>query len=293
MPLSTRSLVGNKFILEHTKWNRLYTSSQFKQALNERAIDLSSASKEPIMIFSSGGIDSELVCQTFYELNLPFKVAILKYNNDLNAHDIRYALSWLQGKNVEAKIIEIDILDFYYNGIWKYIDDGYISTKIFRYMQLNYFDIAQQYGCRALAGHGGGLELNFDGTLYFKFDVGLLASDEFNRRNGTMHEAFFFDDDRILSSYVDHKLMKAATTYRQEYFSDLRTGYKIKRVIYNMHYNCDPRSKYTSYEKVSDERIAVETMLMDKFKIEPAIITWDDFMLQVHGINKGLSTLNW
>jgi len=55
----------------------------------------------------SGGIDSEVTAQTFYELGIPFRAISQKLFDVLNIHDIVYAAKYCKERNIEHKIVNI------------------------------------------------------------------------------------------------------------------------------------------------------------------------------------------
>lgn len=74
-----------------------------------------------VTVLLSGGKDSELVCRSFYEANLPFKVVIFAFPDNktvsyLNQHDIDYAISYCDSYDIEYEIVEYKLFtDFYLN----------------------------------------------------------------------------------------------------------------------------------------------------------------------------------
>ena len=54
--------------------------------------------KGEYVITMSGGIDSELVAETFYQLNIPFKVLIQRLFKGANDYDIMYAVKYCKEK---------------------------------------------------------------------------------------------------------------------------------------------------------------------------------------------------
>lgn len=65
-----------------------------------------------IYITLSGGVDSECVLRSFIMAKVPIKVAILKFKDDLNWHDVDPAITICNQLKVNYTLIEIDIFEF-------------------------------------------------------------------------------------------------------------------------------------------------------------------------------------
>jgi hypothetical protein len=70
----------------------------------------------PIIITMSGGLDSELIAQSFYLAGIPFKALIGKLTVEvatetiiLNEHDYSYAENWCERHNIEIEYCSIDV----------------------------------------------------------------------------------------------------------------------------------------------------------------------------------------
>ena len=59
----------------------------------------------------SGGVDSEMMARVFLSCGFIFKVAILRFKNDLNLYDIRYAVSFCDFYNLTYEFVDLDIID--------------------------------------------------------------------------------------------------------------------------------------------------------------------------------------
>lgn len=66
---------------------------------------------KPALCFS-GGIDSQAMLHCFRELGVAHDVVILKFKENLNEHDIKYAYRYLSANNIPYKEIELDVMSF-------------------------------------------------------------------------------------------------------------------------------------------------------------------------------------
>jgi len=64
------------------------------------------------VITMSGGIDSEIVAETFYRLNIPFRVLIQRLFKGANDYDIMYAVKFCKERSIPYKIIGLSFDKF-------------------------------------------------------------------------------------------------------------------------------------------------------------------------------------
>lgn len=76
----------------------------------------------PINIMFSGGIDSEVVVQSFKQLDVPFKVSIMRFKDDLNIHDISHAVIFCEQNNIKYDLIDLDLLKFWETDLHRYAE---------------------------------------------------------------------------------------------------------------------------------------------------------------------------
>lgn len=69
-----------------------------------------------LVVFISGGTDSEAVVRSFVSIGFKPQCAILKFKNDYNILDVKEAEEICRELDVKLNIIEFDIEDFFYSG---------------------------------------------------------------------------------------------------------------------------------------------------------------------------------
>lgn len=78
-----------------------------------RAADLIYKSTDKkLLVHFSGGIDSEIICRSLMICNHPFEVSICRFPNDLNKHDIDYAIKFCKYFGIKYSFIDLDIVEF-------------------------------------------------------------------------------------------------------------------------------------------------------------------------------------
>ena len=80
---------------EQTYYERSNVVSRNVGSLYEECLNNAKAIRNTvsgrIAVLYSGGIDSEIVVQSFYESKIPIDIYIIRFNNNLNLHDIEWA----------------------------------------------------------------------------------------------------------------------------------------------------------------------------------------------------------
>jgi len=80
---------------------------------------------ELLNVYFSGGLDSEVVIESFNHAKIPITISILKLADDLNKHDIDYAINYCQERNLKYTIFELDFNWFIQSGNAKKYADLY------------------------------------------------------------------------------------------------------------------------------------------------------------------------
>ena len=105
-----QSGTGSKFGVEvdqiQNKFGNLYQESVLA------AEEVYNLKEGQLHIMYSGGLDSEYALSLFLELGMNVTPVIIRLNPNYNNHDIEYALSFCQSKNITPKIIDIDFDEF-------------------------------------------------------------------------------------------------------------------------------------------------------------------------------------
>ena len=61
----------------------------------------------------SGGVDSEIMVRMFEKEELPFDITILKFEHDLNLHDVSFAISYCESRGLKYDIKYLDVERFF------------------------------------------------------------------------------------------------------------------------------------------------------------------------------------
>ena len=112
---------GNAFnfrISPDDKWCVTYGPCEraplpFREECMETARVIAREARGPIWVLFSGGADSEVTLQSFVLAKVPVQAAIVRFKNDLNIHDISYAVIACEKLNVPYRFFDLDILAFW------------------------------------------------------------------------------------------------------------------------------------------------------------------------------------
>lgn len=127
-----RENVTDKFVVTVGKIDRDYYKTSNWVNEQKRTADLIFKDfKKDLVVFFSGGTDSEVVLRTFVSIKIKPRTVFIKFKNDYNLSDILMATKICQELDIKLEVIEVDILDFYYSG--------------------KAWDLAEQIHCRQIA----------------------------------------------------------------------------------------------------------------------------------------------
>ncbi len=99
-----------------------YYATNFRAECENAATLISQSADDFLNIMFSGGSESEVVVRTFLNLKIPFKVSIMKFKNDLNIHDISFAVVFCEQHGIKYDIFELDIKNFLDDEMFEYAE---------------------------------------------------------------------------------------------------------------------------------------------------------------------------
>jgi hypothetical protein len=83
-------------------------------AIKDTAADM------PIELLFSGGINSEVVVRSFVAAGIPFTAHILRFGDEINAHDIVHNIQFCKAHGVCYKMHDLNILQFFEADLYDY-----------------------------------------------------------------------------------------------------------------------------------------------------------------------------
>lgn len=121
-----------KFIVKVGKIDQeYYKKSNWQNEQKRTADDVYRNLGKDLIVFFSGGTDSEIVIRTFKSIGINVRCAFIRFKNDFNIEDYHIAKKIVEELDLKLEVIDVDIIDFYYSGLaW---------------------DLAQKIHCRQIA----------------------------------------------------------------------------------------------------------------------------------------------
>lgn len=97
------------------------TPESFRQECVTAARLIGDTAKKPILIFFSGGIDSEVIVRSFQEARVPFEIAVIKYkyqgDDNINEHETRRAYEMAIENGIKCHTATVDLEQAFKNSI--------------------------------------------------------------------------------------------------------------------------------------------------------------------------------
>lgn len=94
----------------------VYKNSSWRNELVKTADSVYQEYGKDLILFLSGGTDSEIVLRNFLEIGVKPRCVIIKFTNDYNLPDVLEGIEIAKQLDVKLDIIEFDVKDFYKSG---------------------------------------------------------------------------------------------------------------------------------------------------------------------------------
>jgi len=213
------------------------------------------------VITMSGGIDSELVAETFYQLEIPFRVLIQRLFKGANDYDIMYAVKYCKQRSIPYSIIGLSFDKF----VKKVIPDaclyGQFSASYSQMALTNLYNYVSDSEIIIFSGHNPdfdqyvGVGWNEDSPNLVKYAI------------SKQKRFFTFTSlEPIFCHYAAN-------------FDASQPGMKDNEFIYSVYPQLPRRKKLTGWEHVDQDQlydIVEQVNLYSKTLLTP-FITWSRF----------------
>ncbi len=243
------------------------------EELEKAAVLLAASTTKPIWICSSGGVDSETLCEVFFRLKLPFSVLTIEFAEGKNAHDIAHAKEWCRRHGVRHELYPLDIFDFVKHELDQYIEQGYVAGELFRYLMVKEVAVVHEMGGFAVLAGGEQLyEVDASKDVltaadpYLKADITYTTPLEWCRRHGVRHEPYFyFSTPEIMLAWLRIPLVDFVL-HHPEFFRHPSNKHALKNSVIRYHFPQQQwRNKYTGFEQVLNLDALVKAKLQEHF----------------------------
>ena len=119
IPFSSRTTNDDKFFVQYGKLTREPLPWR-EECIATAKLIYEEANGEIPIIFFSGGMDSQVVAESFRLSGVPFKIVIIRLTDSWNWHDMKFAVEWCNAYNVKHIILNLDVVKFWENDAWEY-----------------------------------------------------------------------------------------------------------------------------------------------------------------------------
>lgn len=236
------SFSDNCFLFSHGKCKRHLSWREECKAVARELYDLHG---DKLVLLLSGGIDSEVVLHSFMAIGIKPKIVILRYERNLNLHDINYALRICAARQLIPTIIDVNITDFFEN---KLIDFSKITKCSSPQLNLLMF-YADNIDGIPILGAGENYLVRKEGKkdIYDLEEARVIRLyDFFFQKSREAIPAFFQYTPEVMISYLQKEsIYQWVETAKQNGFINSK---KIKSAIVSEEFDIEPRAKLTGFE---------------------------------------------
>ena len=102
---------NKKWVVSYGHASRPVTT--WEQECINTADEIFQSTIKPIQVCFSGGVDSEVVAESFRKSGNPFEITIMRFENNLNLHDIEWAIKYCDKHKIKCNFYDINVHDFY------------------------------------------------------------------------------------------------------------------------------------------------------------------------------------
>jgi hypothetical protein len=212
-------------------------------------------SGQPILLYLSGGIDSECMAIAFLKAGVPFIPVVIRFNDGLNAHDIVDAFEFCKRAGLTPRVFDLDIPEFYRSE--KHVEYAHLYRCTSPQLAVHIHVMKELRGFPVLAGNAlsfvphatRGLGVNLPSDLYFCYH-------RFFDREGIDGVAFFL----MYTSGLLHSFLALPEMRKYLKFPEVlpketeEASYRLKCQIYRAGgFDVrDRKDKYTGFEYVKE-----------------------------------------
>ncbi len=230
----------------------------WKEELFAAARSIVNRTNKPIWVCSSGGIDSEIACRSFYDQGINFSVLTVEHEAGTNYHDIKFAIEWCRERGVQHKIVKLDMPRFLSHDVEEYAKK-YPAFHPFRYFQIRLMEIVEEMGGFAVLAGGEQLyqtdrtkQLLTKDDVTLMFTTGNIAPLEWLKDTKLDHEPYFyFSQPEVCAAYMRIPLVEFAINNPEAVFRHKANTFTLKRLVYQSVWtDLEVRYKADGFEKI-------------------------------------------
>jgi hypothetical protein len=132
--------IDNDYFLNIPAFKKKQSSTSLLENAYETINQIFNDYNPPFTLFVSGGVDSQAMLYLWKLSGKPFNAVGVKYNNDLNQHDLKTLYEFCTINQIDFQHYNFDIIDFLENEYFEYVEKYRCgSPHICSYMKFSTF----------------------------------------------------------------------------------------------------------------------------------------------------------
>ena len=208
----------------------------------------------------SGGIDSEVTAEAFYQMGIPFRAVSQRLLGGINDHDLKWAYDWLETRKVDHETIELPEEQFLQETIPQGVKLGQFTHSYSQIAHTNMFNHVSDNEILIFSGHNP--------DFHSKIGIG------------------WWEDSPNLVKYAKNANKKFFTftslepifCHYAKNFDSKQPGDKDNRFLYAAYPTLKPRLKLTGWEHGFEYIGRATDVIRDHSNMSyQSFITWDYF----------------
>ena len=258
-PFVMRKSKEDNWFLKYGPISRLPLS--WKEECIHTAKIIREQTRLPIKVLFSGGLDSNVIMESFRLAGIPVSAVIIKMKH-YNSHDICWAIDYCETYSIKMELLELDILHFWKNELFTYGDlcqsvSPQFLVPMWGMDQIDGFPIIGLGELFLQRQIGTDFVYDSDNEKHRVFGRFLIS----RRRDGAP-DFFKYTPELKLSHLID-----PGTRYWAENSRKLRhiSTIKYKHELYSKHFSFPKRPVYNGFERLQKYDKIYRKQLEEKF----------------------------
>ena len=226
---------------------RCLKHSSWRDECKKVAAQLYELHGEDLILMLSGGLDSEVVLHSFVSNGIRPKTAILRYERNLNLHDVNYAFRICASRQLSPIVIDVNVADFFKD---KLIDFASITRCSSPQLNLLVYHADKIDGIPILGAGENYLTRKEGNCEVYDLEEARVVRiyDYFANKNREAIPAFFQYTPGVMLSYLQREsVYNWVETAKKNGFINTK---KIKSSIIAEEFDVEPRGKLTGFELI-------------------------------------------
>lgn len=200
------------------------------EAIKKYIYSITETYPPPYTLFVSGGIDSQVLIQSFLKAGIPFNIRTIKFDNGLNQHDLENTEVIAQRYNLNIEYFNVDIIDFLENKLIDYVKK-YQCSSPHMCAHINWVENIKE-GTALFSGSPPfkwGIEFTQDNIPFYTYSLGKNLIPFFLLQDREVCSSFLKKQNLVMDPKdpIIFQLPKGMNTYRKKCLLYKLAGFDI------------------------------------------------------------------